>query len=81
MALSTLAVLLVSSTMSRADLLSWGWRLPFVASGVGRARVVDAAEGPRDAGVPPFAVAGTVVRRPIAELLRRQPKVLLACVS
>ena len=78
--LSTLTFTLFSSTLSQAQFLAWGWRIPFLLSivliGVGlfiRLRIFE---------TPIFARLKETrgeTRRPIVEVLRRQPRdVLLA---
>jgi|SRR5882757_1700013 len=81
MAMATTAILVVSATLPREDLLAWGWRLPFLASAAlvalglwMRLRVHETLEFQR------LRAAGALSRHPIMDVFRRQPKVLLACV-
>ena len=81
--LANLAFLGVSASLSEADFMDWGWRLPFIASFVlilismyvqlkledtPAFKALAANQAPKD------AVQQTVVKSPVIEVLRRYPK-------
>jgi metabolite-proton symporter len=80
--LSTVTFTLFSSSLSQAEFLAWGWRIPFLLSviliGVGlfiRLRIVE---------TPIFArlkEAKGETQRPILEVLRQQPKDILLAMG
>jgi metabolite-proton symporter len=81
--LANLAFLGVSASLSEADFMDWGWRLPFIASFVlilismyvqlkledtPAFKALAANQAPKD------AAQQTVVKSPVIEVLRRYPK-------
>lgn len=79
--LSSLAMAAVSQ-LPEADLLAWGWRLPFLASvvllGVGAFIRLKVAESPAFETV---KAEGRQVELPVVELLRRHPRVVLTAAG
>jgi metabolite-proton symporter len=74
MLIANLSLLLVSAVLSDAAFLSWGWRLPFLASIV--LVVVGVVIRLRVAESPVFEQArsaGKIERQPVLAVLRRQP--------
>ena len=73
---------LMSSTLSDSSFLAWGWRVPFLLSGVlvlvGLWIRLSLAESPLFAEV---AEAGARVRLPLLEVLRRHPRGLLVAMG
>ncbi|ABD11144.1 hypothetical protein ThrDRAFT_04432 [Frankia casuarinae] len=77
LALSTLTWTALAQ-LPRQELLSWGWRLPFLASvvlvGIGLYVRLGIAETPEFSQA---RAAGEVVRLPVAQVLREQPRHVL----
>jgi metabolite-proton symporter len=73
--LATLAVRVVSSATGNQAFLAWGWRIPFLISvvliGVGLYVRLSVLETPHFAQI---KQAGTVVRQPVWQVLRTQPR-------
>src|SRR5207248_2225636 len=76
--LATLAVRLATSATGNQAFLAWGWRIPFLASvvlfGVGLYVRLSVLETPHFARL---KQAGTLVRQPVWEVLRTQPRAVL----
>lgn len=73
--MSAVAFVIATGAMSRADFLSWGWRIPFVISillvGIGiyvRSRLAETPSFQR------AAATASTQRIPVVELLRKSPK-------
>jgi MFS family permease len=80
--LSTVLLLVLTATLSRDDLLAWGWRAPFlVGAGLAAAVLIVRAAVPETDEFERIRAAGQLVARPVRTVIRTRTRALTLLIA